>query len=475
MLLSRVRGVVVFGAGIQVLGCVVLGFFWGALLSQGEVGFGFADGVHGMVLGLWGVRWAWGPWILGIGMEALLRMRERNPEASGTWLVAWRRTRWPAAIALAEKLMGEIRVSALAGGGLGEWLFWIAMTLALGVSHRFLPGVFRRFFLVRGPVQKAVVLGGAGAVGEVAHALKKYAGVGVDPVGWVGSAEGFDRPGEFPWLGDVRDLERVLDVFGAGQLVFVEGECTGEMAREAFGVCQKRGVRVLAARTARSGTGLPVRWDSGLEVDFGCLLREPLQNPWNRFAKRILDLLVAVPAVCFAVVPVGLFLWTVLRFQSKGPVFHRQIRQGRDNRPFKIWKFRTMHCGVFPQSAQAVRRDPRIFPLGAWLRRHSLDELPQFLNVLAGEMSTVGPRPHLTEHNRSFGKSAGYHWRSYIKPGITGLAQINGCRGEVRGEEDVRARVEWDIQYLERWSLALDLRIIWNTLSVVWRPPPTAF
>jgi lipopolysaccharide/colanic/teichoic acid biosynthesis glycosyltransferase len=134
-----------------------------------------------------------------------------------------------------------------------------------------------------------------------------------------------------------------------------------------------------------------------------------------------------------------------------------------------------MHPGTENESQQATSGDARIFPAGHWLRRFSLDEMPQFLNVLGGEMSVVGPRPHLVEHNRQFAEAiAEYPIRTFIKPGITGLAQVRGFRGEARTTEDIAARLQSDLIYLENWSFALDLGIILRTTWQMFRPPPTA-
>jgi len=124
---------------------------------------------------------------------------------------------------------------------------------------------------------------------------------------------------------------------------------------------------------------------------------------------------------------------------------------------------------------QATAGDARVFPAGRWLRRFSLDEMPQFLNVLRGEMSVVGPRPHLVEHNLHFAEVlSSYPLRTFIKPGITGLAQVRGFRGEARTREDISARLQSDLVYLENWSLSLDLGIILRTLWQMIRPPRTA-
>jgi putative colanic acid biosynthesis UDP-glucose lipid carrier transferase len=129
-----------------------------------------------------------------------------------------------------------------------------------------------------------------------------------------------------------------------------------------------------------------------------------------------------------------------------------------------------------PASKQATQDDPRIYPAGRWFRRSSVDELPQFINVLKGEMSVVGPRPHLIEHNEQFARAMhNYHVRAHVKPGITGLAQVRGFRGETRSEEDVIKRVQSDIYYLENWTFGMDCRIVLATVFHVVGPPKTAY
>jgi lipopolysaccharide/colanic/teichoic acid biosynthesis glycosyltransferase len=160
--------------------------------------------------------------------------------------------------------------------------------------------------------------------------------------------------------------------------------------------------------------------------------------------------------------------------ESPGPLFYVQRRGGIHNKEFKMFKFRTMHLND-SRAQQAYEGDPRIFPAGRWLRRFSLDELPQVLNVIAGKMSIVGPRPHLAEHNLKFAEpDAEYHIRAFVKPGITGLAQVRGLRGRTFLETEIAARLESDLLYLETWSVKLDLSIIVRTVGQVVFPPKKA-
>lgn len=198
------------------------------------------------------------------------------------------------------------------------------------------------------------------------------------------------------------------------------------------------------------------------------LQRAPL-GPGDRVAKRVLDVVVASLAIV-ALLPLMMLAAAAIKLDSPGPVIFRQRRSGFDQRQFTIFKFRTMHVlddGV--DVRQARRGDARITRIGVFLRRTSIDELPQLLNVLRGEMSLVGPRPHAVAHDEAFTASIGnYRMRHRVKPGITGWAQISGCRGETACPGLIERRVELDLWYISHWSLGLDLRILLRTaLDVV--------
>jgi putative colanic acid biosynthesis UDP-glucose lipid carrier transferase len=157
---------------------------------------------------------------------------------------------------------------------------------------------------------------------------------------------------------------------------------------------------------------------------------------------------------------IGLLIW----IDSKGPIFFIQTRSGKDNRSFGCIKFRSMKTNKESHSLQATKNDPRITKIGGFLRRTSLDEFPQFLNVFMGDMSVVGPRPHMLKHTTDYSARINkYMVRHFMKPGITGWAQVNGFRGETRTLWDMEGRVEYDIWYMENWSLWLDTRIMFLT------------
>ncbi|KAH2777081.1 hypothetical protein KXW38_009542, partial [Aspergillus fumigatus] len=195
--------------------------------------------------------------------------------------------------------------------------------------------------------------------------------------------------------------------------------------------------------------------------------RAPLSPP-ERAAKRAVDLLLAAFAL-ITLMPLMLAVACAIRLGSPGPAIFRQRRKGFNGREFVIYKFRTMT--VMEDSGtivQACRTDHRVTPFGRILRRTSIDELPQLFNVLIGNMSLVGPRPHALAHDSDYGQAiSSYAFRHHVKPGITGWAQVNGLRGETDTIDKMKARVEYDLEYLRNWSLALDLQIILRTVRLV--------
>jgi len=192
---------------------------------------------------------------------------------------------------------------------------------------------------------------------------------------------------------------------------------------------------------------------------------EPLENILNRAIKRLFDCIFSLFIILFVFSWLFPILAIIIKIQSKGPVFFVQLRSGRDNTPFKCYKFRSMRVNSDSDKKQATRDDNRITKIGAFMRRTSIDELPQFFNVLRGNMSVVGPRPHMISHTEQYSQLIDkFMVRHFLKPGITGWAQIKGLRGETKDTESMLKRVEADVWYLESWSFLLDLKIIFLTV-----------
>ena len=201
------------------------------------------------------------------------------------------------------------------------------------------------------------------------------------------------------------------------------------------------------------------------------ILEKPVSG-WGALSKNILDTTLAVLFALIAA-PVMALVALAIKLESKGPVLFKQNRYGFNNQLIGVYKFRSMYTDMCDDAASELttRDDPRVTKVGAFLRRTSLDELPQLFNVLKGEMSVVGPRPHATQA-KAAGKLYedvvdGYAVRHKVKPGITGWAQVNGWRGNTDTENDITGRLEHDFYYIENWSVAFDLYIILRTFKTV--------
>jgi exopolysaccharide biosynthesis polyprenyl glycosylphosphotransferase len=237
-------------------------------------------------------------------------------------------------------------------------------------------------------------------------------------------------------------------------------------------------IRELVAFASRDALDVKVAWDyltdvslrAGVEDLDGMPiinLSEPPIRGWHWFAKRVMDIVVSTALLLLLAVPFAIVA-ILIKLTSKGPVLYTQERMGLDGRPFTIYKFRSMHMDAEKETGPiwAVSDDPRRTPLGRVLRRFSIDELPQLLNVLKGDMSLVGPRPERPAFVREFKERIPrYMLRHKVKSGMTGWAQVNGWRGNT----SIERRIEHDIYYIQNWSLALDLKILWRTWRAVLR------
>jgi putative colanic acid biosysnthesis UDP-glucose lipid carrier transferase len=212
------------------------------------------------------------------------------------------------------------------------------------------------------------------------------------------------------------------------------------------------------------------------ETPIFSLRPEPLQEMRNQMKKRVFDVVfssIVIILVLSWLVPIVAIL---IKLDSKGPVFFKQLRSGKNNLKFLCFKFRSLHVNAEADSKQVVRRDTRFTRIGRFLRKTNIDELPQFFNVLKGDMSIVGPRPHMLKHTEEYSTILNqYMVRHFVKPGITGLAQISGFRGEIKKHEQLHKRVEYDILYMENWSMWQDLKIIMLTVYITFKGDKNAF
>ncbi|HMO60635.1 MAG TPA: undecaprenyl-phosphate glucose phosphotransferase [Ferruginibacter sp.] len=206
------------------------------------------------------------------------------------------------------------------------------------------------------------------------------------------------------------------------------------------------------------------------------LRSEPLDDVGNRIKKRVLDVVVSLFVVIFILSWLVPILGLLIFLESRGPIFFSQLRSGRNNKTFYCHKFRSMRVNKESDTKQATKNDNRITRIGRFIRKTSLDEFPQFINVLKGEMSLVGPRPHMVKHTSDYSKIVDqFMIRQFLKPGITGWAQINGYRGEITEDTQLINRVNDDLWYLENWNIWLDIRIMFLTVYKVFKGDEKAY
>jgi exopolysaccharide biosynthesis polyprenyl glycosylphosphotransferase len=362
---------------------------------------------------------------------------------------------------------------------LGTLLVWCWLGLAL--LNAWVPGRLARVIFQKGHRLPTVFVGTPASFAKVREWIANKEPLGIDPVGLL-SPETFSSDAEslsVPWLGALSDLPRVLRERPVGQVVMLELPGSDEEASRVIEACRDHGCRLLIHSNIEERYTQPLVPITEEGRHFYTLQEEPLEDPLNRLIKRIFDIVVALPVVVL-VLPL-LCAWVALMqaIQAPGPLFHARERRGKQGKIFCMLKFRSMFAApsdAAAESMQALSVDQRIFPFGRLMRRRSLDEFPQFWNVLVGEMSIVGPRPYMPLLDEEFRQQTqGYLIRNLVKPGITGLSQSLGFRGAVLEEEMVRRRVYWDVYYISHWSVWMDVQITAKTLLQVISPPATAF
>jgi exopolysaccharide biosynthesis polyprenyl glycosylphosphotransferase len=362
---------------------------------------------------------------------------------------------------------------------LGTFLVWCGVGLVF--LNAWAPGRLARFVFQKGHRLPTVFIGRPESFAKVREWIANKEPLGIHPVGLLSPERPPPQPGAptVPWLGQLCDLPRVLDEALVGQVVMLELPATDAEAGWVIAACRDRGCRLLIHSDIEERYTQPLVPVTEEGRHFYTLQEEPLEDPFNRLVKRSFDIAVALPVVVLVLPPLCAWVALMQRLQAPGPLFHARERRGMRGAVFCMLKFRSMFAAPGDEAAesvQALSEDQRVFPFGRFMRRRSLDEFPQFWNVLVGEMSIVGPRPYMPLLDEEFRQQTqGYRIRNLVKPGITGLSQSLGFRGAVLEEEMVRRRVYWDVYYISHWSVWLDLQITAKTLWQVVAPPETAF
>ena len=354
---------------------------------------------------------------------------------------------------------------------------WIALILLNARMPRFLA----RLMFQKGHRLPTVFIGPLASLSRLHDWIADKEALGIHPIGVLSDDEpALGAPqGVVMWLGRVTELPRVLAERTVAQVVVLDLPPDEREMSSIVAQCQEHGCRLLIQSKLAESSSHPLVPITEEGRHFYTLQEEPLEDPLNRLVKRSLDVAIALPLVVL-VLPVlcGVVL-LVHSWQAPGPLFHVRERRGLRGDVFAMLKFRSMYVGngdARGESSQAQSGDTRVFPFGRFLRRRSLDEFPQFWNVLRGEMSVVGPRPYMPMLDEEFRQQTkAYRTRHLVKPGITGLAQSLGYRGEILEREMLTRRHHWDVHYITHWSFWLDLQITVRTLGQIFFPPKTAY
>jgi len=314
-------------------------------------------------------------------------------------------------------------------------------------------------------------------VGSDSELMNIYHHLAMDPttgcriVGWYGDPEDDEiwKACQIPYLGTVEELLDQMKgpkELPTGDDMYV---CLSRREKDVIQklslFCDKNMVRFYYVPVSVESVRLDLKREYISDIEVFTTHEIPLNSLGNRIVKRLFDIGLSIVALIVLVLLFP-FAYIIIKIQSPGPLFFKQLRTGLDGRIFLCYKFRSMHVNEYADEVQATKDDPRKYPFGNFMRKSNIDELPQFLNVLKGDMSVVGPRPHMLAHTEMYSKLIDqYMVRHFVKPGITGWAQVTGFRGETKELWQMEERVKRDIWYMEHWSIWLDIRIVWMTFK----------
>jgi putative colanic acid biosysnthesis UDP-glucose lipid carrier transferase len=358
-------------------------------------------------------------------------------------------------------------------------LFIIATTTGFGLGllvNRFIYlGIFKYFRNSDFLTKKVIILG----YNDTAKKLATYFeqdGLNIQIIGYIEDEENILELSHYPVFGNINDALQIAKDLKAQEIFSTITPEQNNDIYELMFQSEKECIRFRIVPNLSMFITREVHIEYYGELPILALRKEPLDDVGNRIKKRALDVIISLLVTIFILTWLIPLIGILIFLESGTPVFFKQLRTGKDKKPFYCWKFRSMRNNKDADLKQATRNDNRVTFLGRILRKTSLDEFPQFLNVLKGEMSLVGPRPHMIKHTTDYSKLVeSYMVRQFIKPGITGWAQINGFRGEINNPEQIKMRVNKDLWYLENWTLLLDIKILFLTVYYVFRGDKKAY
>lgn len=324
-------------------------------------------------------------------------------------------------------------------------------------------------------IKKVIILG----YNDTAKKLAKYFeedSINTRLIGFIEDNKNINELSHYPVLSNISDTLEVAKELGAQEIF---STITPEQNKDIYSLmyqAEKECIRFKIVPNLSVFITREVHIDYFGDLPILSLRSEPLDDVGNRIKKRALDIIISSLVVILILSWLIPLLGLLIFLESRGPIFFKQLRTGKDKKPFYCIKFRSMKLNRDADLKQATQNDMRVTKIGKFIRKTSLDEVPQFINVLIGEMSLIGPRPHMLKHTSDYSQVVDdYMVRQFIKPGITGWAQIHGYRGEITNPEQIQLRVDKDLWYLENWTLWLDIQILFMTIYYVFKGDKNAF
>lgn len=319
----------------------------------------------------------------------------------------------------------------------------------------------RKYRFGGGNIRTLVILGGNQSVESLKALFQERGYLGYQYRGYFSKKD----TGKENYLGTIMDsfeyvLKNKIDEMYCSVADFKKKELNQIIE---FGDIHNIVVKLIPTNTGILTGGLEVEYYDYIPVI--SLKKLPFDDPIIKYTKRIFDILFSAIIIVFVLSWISVVLFVLVKLGSKGPLVFKQTRDGLNGEKFSCYKFRSMSVNEDADNIQATKGDLRVTRVGKFIRKTSIDELPQFINVFIGDMSVVGPRPHMVSHSKEFVQKVNtYLMRNLVKPGVTGLAQVRGFRGEIEQESDMENRVRLDVFYIKNWSFILDMKIIVQTM-----------
>lgn len=367
-------------------------------------------------------------------------------------------------------------------GGMFRFMLYYAPTLfAVLLLIRIIERIVLNWYRQHGGNTRSFILVGNDPANKLVYQeLTEDRSTGYKPYGYFSNNTIENCPAELKKLGSLDDLERYMaddnaHVPHVNELFCCLSHDDSEFIKRIMRFCDRHVIRFYYVPRMLGNYKLNLKQENLGNLGLYTNHQEPLADPVNRGIKRVFDFTVSL-FTCLLMLPFIPIIALIIKWQSPGPIFFTQDRTGLNGKTFRCYKFRSMHINNDADMQQATLDDPRKFPFGNFMRKCNIDEFPQFFNVLKGDMSIVGPRPHMLYHTEVYSELIEkYMVRHFSKPGVTGWAQVTGFRGETKELWQMEERIRRDIWYIENWSFWLDLRIIGLTFVSLFKPDKKAY